>query len=259
MTSLLLTTALLLLTVCSASKYSFKNHVDENSNFWTRLLQADDSSMAPAPTPSPVDDPTPQPMDDATPTPTTPEPVPLPTTPEPIPFSTTAPPTVQEQPNLCDNLSVSVSLGSGSNPNGGFVNVPTAQSLDNVIDCLDVNEGETHTQASHVWWNPAPLELDFDFLGVEHELIQIHFWNYFGETYDVDQIDFEFFDLNGEMSGNLTVFPRNGQNANGQNTNDIVAETFFLENPITTATMTAVLTSNNGQIDFQNLVFTALE
>jgi hypothetical protein len=99
---------------------------------------------------------------------------------------------------LCpDNIPVTVTVGDKSNPNGSFVNIPLEQSLENVIDCFDVNEGEDHTQATHVWWNPGPLELVFDFGGVEYDLLEVNFWNYFEEGFDDDQIDFEFLKPSG--------------------------------------------------------------
>ena len=70
-----------------------------------------------------------------------------------------------------------------TNPSGRFQNVAEAQSLANVIDCLNITEGEVHTQSSHVWWNPAPLELVFD-LSNEFTIDSFFFWNYFGEGLD---------------------------------------------------------------------------
>lgn len=103
-----------------------------------------------------------------------------PTTPSPTSTPTLRP--SGESVELCsDNIPVSVTVGSLSNPSGRFVNVPTQQSLENVVDCLDINVGEQHTQTSHVWWNPGPLELVFDFGGIEYNLRDVYFWNYFGK------------------------------------------------------------------------------
>ena len=85
------------------------------------------------------------------------------------------------------------------------------------------------------------------------------FWNYFGEGFDVDQIVLEFFDLNGELTGTYTVFPKAGETALGQNANDIVAETLDLPAITRASRVAAVLSSTNGQIDFQNFVFRAAD
>ena len=111
---------------------------------------------------------------------------------------------------------------------GGFVNLPLEQSLFNIVDCLDITEGEAHSFAKHVFWSPGPLELLFDFGEVEYNLQSIFFGYYFVELYDIDQIVLEFFDLNGELTRTYTVFPIAGAHALGQNTNDIVAETLDL-------------------------------
>jgi len=263
---------------------------EEVSDFWKRMLQngeldsmsapltsaptaapvAEPSTVAPiisteAPTPVPIDSPTATPTkvpitaapitSTEAPTPATVDfPTAIPTTASPD----TAGPTVSTQPSgiqLCSgNLPVTVVVGPNSNPAGGFVNVNEQQSLANVIDCLDINEGETHTQASHVWWNPAPLELIFDF-GQEFSLRSIHFWNYFGEGFDVDQIDFVFFNSLNETTGTFTVEPRTGEKALGQNNNPIVAETLPLPAGIQASRVAATLTSSNGELDFQNFVF----
>ncbi|KAL7571803.1 hypothetical protein ACA910_002890 [Epithemia clementina (nom. ined.)] len=171
-------------------------------------------------------------------------------------------PTVSMQPSgpgfqLCSgNIALNVTIGPRSNPGGGFVNVPTAQSLQNVVDCLDITQGEVHTQTSHVWWNPGPLELQFSF-EQEYRLRNVYFWNYYGETYDVDQIDFEFFNSQGELVLNYTAFPRLGENANGSNGDSIVAETIDLPMAVDASRVNSILTSTNGQLDFQNFVFLA--
>lgn len=74
-------------------------------------------------------------------------------------FTPTSRPSGQSIELCSGSIPVTVSLGPNSDPTGGFVNVPTAQSLENVADCLDINDGEQHTQQSHVWWRSSPLEL----------------------------------------------------------------------------------------------------
>lgn len=93
-----------------------------------------------------------------------------------------------------------------------------------MIDYLGLEEAEQHNQQSHVWWNPGPLALVIDFEGAEYVLDAIYFWNKFGATYDVDQINFQFFDSNNELVGTQTVLPRLGENADGNNNNDVVPE-----------------------------------
>jgi hypothetical protein len=106
---------------------------------------------------------------------------------------------------LCsENTAVTGTVGYKSNPRESSVNVPLEQSLANIIDCFDIFEGEENTQASHrdlvESWS---FEVDvFDFSGVEYDLLGVYFWNYFGEQFDVDQIDFQFFNLQDEVVAN---------------------------------------------------------
>lgn len=158
-------------------------------------------------------------------------------------------------------IQVNVSVGNGSNPNGRFQNVPIAQSLLNVVNCLEPDEGEAHAQGSHVWWAPGPLELVFK-LGEQDEtytLTSFQFWNYFGESFDVDSIKLHFYDKNGERISSIanhTYLPRLGENSNGINANNIIAEVIELD--VTMKGVSSVIgtfNSTNGQIDFQNLLF----
>lgn len=96
----------------------------------------------------------------------------------------------------------------------------------------------------------------FDF-EVEYSLREVYFWNYFAEQFDVDEIDLSFYDLAGTLTGTAILQPRLGQNANGVNGNDIVAETIPLAAVYTASRVVALLTGTNGQIDFQNFVFRA--
>jgi hypothetical protein len=172
------------------------------------------------------------------------------------PSTSVSPTTIGLQ--LCtDNVPVTAALGPGSNPMGGFINFPTEQSLLNVVDyCLDPNEGEVHTEASYVWWEPGPLELVFTFSGT-YNLRSILFWNYSGEDFDVDQITFEFFNATNISVLNYTVELRLGQNSDGSNTNPIVAETITLPDIIPTFQVSALLSATNNRLKFQNFVFLA--
>ena len=159
--------------------------------------------------------------------------------PEPSPEPTPAPvPPIQ----LCsDNIPVTVSIGPRSNSDGGFVDVSTSQSLSNAVDCLGRDEAEVHTKTSHVWWNPGPLELIFDFGGVEYDLQEVFFWNYFGEGFDVDGIDFEFLDMEGQIVSTMSVLPMTGQNPSGANANPVVAQSFVVPTGTRAAKVSAVL------------------
>lgn len=59
-----------------------------------------------------------------------------------------------------------------------------------------------------------------------------------------------FLDLNGQVTGETTIMPRLGENANGANANNIVAEQIDLPDVYTASTVVALLTSTNGEIDF---------
>ncbi|MEO1177149.1 MAG: PEP-CTERM sorting domain-containing protein, partial [Pseudomonadota bacterium] len=57
-----------------------------------------------------------------------------------------------------------------------------------VIDAPAADAVDDHNQSSHIWYSfPDPsdgLELIFDF-GVSYDIATLHFWNYFGESFDV--------------------------------------------------------------------------
>lgn len=155
---------------------------------------------------------------------------------------------------LCPGNIPVVNVTLGPNSVGGFVNVSPEQSLANVINCLDPDEGEEHTQASHVWWSGGDLELVFNF-DVDYLVTTIYFWNYFTEQYDVDGIDFAFYDMQGMLQRSFSVLPRMGENAAGANANNIVAEEIPVEPFAKGSRVVATLNGTNSQIDFQNMVF----
>lgn len=191
-------------------------------------------------------------------------PVPFTSAPVPIIMSTVAPTPVPIQ--LCPPfIPVNVSLGNNSNPNGRFQNVAVAQSLLNMVNCLDPDAGEEHTQTSHVWWNPGPLEvvLTLGNVGETFTLQSFQFWNFFEEFYDVDSIGFRFLDKNGNriMWVNESLYvPKLGRNSAGINTNNIIAERIDL-NSLVQGVSSVVVTFNstNGQIDFQNILFVGFQ
>ena len=171
--------------------------------------------------------------------------------PSPRPSITPVPTTAGIQ--LCPS-NVTVQVGPRSNPSGGFVNVNEAQSLKNAIECRDVNDPEVHTQATHVWWNPAPLELIFTF-DRPYDLQSLNFWNYFGESYDVDEIVMDFYDESDNFVDQVQYFPILGQGPNG-NSNPVLAEVFTFSQVIPNVRrVEALISSTNNEIDFQNFVF----
>jgi len=98
------------------------------------------------------------------------------------------------------NISVALGSGMAAEP---FANQTTAISLANVIDAPSAAAGEDHiSPTTHVWVSGGTLELVFDF-GVEYDLTTLHFWNYFAEGFDVDNIDLTFFDESMTLVGQL--------------------------------------------------------
>jgi hypothetical protein len=133
-----------------------------------------------------------------------------------------------------------------------FANRTTAASLASIIDASSATSSENHNQSTHVWVSGGALELDFD-LGLEYDLTELHFWNYFGESFDVDNINFTFFDSNNALVGSLlNVSPLLG----GGGSNPIFAEDYSLSFPSNVQFVNAVLTGSNNQVDFNNIGFT---
>lgn len=151
-----------------------------------------------------------------------------------------------------DNISVSVgpNTGAGSSNNtfsGG-------QTIEKVIDAPAADAVDDHNQTTHIWYSfsdPSDgLELIFD-LGVSYDISTLHFWNYFGESFDVDQVDFSFFNSLGDLIGSETILPPLGSSTGN------LATDITLVSPLNTRTVSAFLTGTNGQVDFQNIGFTA--
>jgi hypothetical protein len=151
---------------------------------------------------------------------------------------------------VCD---VSVAVGTArSNAAGKFVNVAVNQSLANVVNCLGPSEGEVHSQTTHVWWNPSPLELVFSFTK-DYDLSKVLFWNYNTEDYDVDSMLLEFYNVNGQVIGSLNVGTLAlGRLENGLNMAETIAFPTVYRN---VRRVSAVLNATNGELDFQNLLF----
>lgn len=136
-----------------------------------------------------------------------------------------------------------------------FNNRTAAASLASIIDAPSASAGELHTQTTHVWTTNKPLELNFD-LQTAYDLTTMHLWNYFTETYDVDDIDFKFYNAANELVGSLlNISPATG----GPGSSDsvpILAQNLNLSFPHAVRYVNAVLTGSNGEVDFNNLGFT---
>jgi hypothetical protein len=121
------------------------------------------------------------------------------------------------------------------------------------IDAPSADAEEFHNQTTHIWYSGPVgpgLELLFDF-GTQYDFSTLHFWNYTGESYDVDNIDFTFFDASNSQVGALSIVPALGS------TPGIRAQDIVLAAPLNVQFVTAFLSGTNGQIDFQNIGFTA--
>jgi hypothetical protein len=153
-----------------------------------------------------------------------------------------------------NDQNITVSLGPSMSPNP-FANRPTAASLASIFDAPSASASEFHNQSTHVWVSGGTLELVFDF-GIEYDLSTLHFWNYHTESYDVDNIDFTFYDASNVFAGSLlNVNPSLGGSAPSDST-AIFAENYSLSFPSKVRYVNAVLSGSNNQVDFNNLGFT---
>jgi len=153
------------------------------------------------------------------------------------------------------NITVALGPSMAAEP---FANRTTAASLASIIDAPSASAAEFHNQGTHVWVSGGPLELVFDFQ-VEYDLTTLHFWNYHTESFDVDQIDFRFYDASNSLVGTLLgVVPALGGSSPSDST-PILAEDYDLSSPSEVRFVNAVLSGTNGQVDFNNLGFTGVE
>lgn len=157
-------------------------------------------------------------------------------------------------PVYLNETNISVTVGSGTSP-GTFNNTfDGGATINKVIDAPTADAVEFHNQQTHIWYTAdslgGGLELKFDF-GTEYNITTLHFWNYTGENFDVDNIAFTFFNSSGALVGSLEVNPALGS-APG-----IMAEDILLAAPLNVQYVTAFLTGSNRQVDFQNMGFTA--
>lgn len=149
---------------------------------------------------------------------------------------------------------ITVQVGGGTSA-GSFNNTFNGgQTIDKVIDAPTATASEVHSQTTHIWFTAdevgGGLELLFDFQQ-EYDISTLHFWNYDSEGFDVDNIDFTFFNAANVQVGTLTVEPALGASP------AIFAQDLVLAAPLNVRYVTAFLTGSNRQVDFQNIGFTA--
>lgn len=148
---------------------------------------------------------------------------------------------------------MTVEVGPGTSP-GSFNNTFNGgQTINKVIDAPSADAPEFHNQTTHIWFTASQagggLELIFNF-DQAIDINTLHFWNYFGESFDVDNIDFTFFNNIGTEVGSLSVTPALGSSPG------IFAQDIPLAAPLNVKSVNAFLTGSNRQVDFQNIGFT---
>lgn len=150
-----------------------------------------------------------------------------------------------------DNIDVQV--GPGTSP-GSFNNTfANGATISKVIDAPTATAAEFHNQSTHIWYTATEageLELLFDFR-TAYDISTLHFWNYDGESYDVDDVSFTFYDSANREVGAISVTPALGSSP------AIYAQDIALAAPLNVRYVTARLGGSNGQVDFQNIGFTA--
>lgn len=157
-------------------------------------------------------------------------------------------------PIYLNESNITVEVGAGTSP-GSFNNTfDNGQTINKVIDAPSADAEEFHDQTTHIWFTAdevgGGLELFFDFL-VEYDLTTLHFWNYTSEGFDVDQIDFTFFNGANVQVGDLVVLPELGSSPG------ITAQDIMLAAPLNVQYVNVFLSGSNRQVDFQNIGFTA--
>lgn len=144
----------------------------------------------------------------------------------------------------------------GPNTSAGSSNntFTLGKDITKVIDAETATSGEVHDQVTHIWYtftsSSGFLELLFDF-NTEYDITMLHFWNYDGEFYDVDNIAFDFFNAAGTQVGSTSLEPALGTSPT------IFAQDIPLVSPLNVKSVIARLSGSNGQVDFQNIGFTA--
>lgn len=156
---------------------------------------------------------------------------------------------------LWQGTPISVAVGANTSP-GTFNNTfNNGQTISKVIDSPTAASLEFHNQTTHIWYTAdragGGLELVFDFQQ-SYDISTLHFWNYDGEGFDVDNIDFTFFNAANVQVGTLSITPALGTSP-AQTAEDIA-----LQAPLNIRYVKAFLTGSNRQVDFQNMGFTAV-
>ena len=157
-------------------------------------------------------------------------------------------------PVYLNNTNMTVAVGPGTSP-GTFNNTfSSGATIEKVIDAPSADATEFHNQSTHIWFTAdevgGGLELLFNF-NAAYDIDTLHIWNYTGESFDVDNIDFAFFNSAGTEVGGLSVQPALGSSGG------ITAEDIPLTAPLNVKSVAAFLTGSNRQIDFQNIGFSA--
>lgn len=152
-----------------------------------------------------------------------------------------------------NETNITVEVGSGTSL-GSFNNTfDNGNTIEKVIDAPSANAAEFHDQNTHIWFTASSLggglELLFNF-GQEYDLTTLHFWNYTEESFDVDNINFTFFNSDNTQVGQLSVIPALGSSPG------ILAQNIPLIAPLNVQFVTAFLSGNNREVDFQNIGFT---
>jgi|GEM_PF-6885864 len=150
---------------------------------------------------------------------------------------------------LNDDAGVTVALGTSMTAEP-FANRSTADSLASIINLDSASDVDSHAQSTHVWVSGGHLEIDFD-LGASYDLSMMHFWNYYTETYDVDDIGMIFYNEAGvEIGVPIAIEPSVSSG------NPVVAEHIVVAFPPGVRYINMTLTGTNSQVDFQNIGFT---
>ncbi len=157
-------------------------------------------------------------------------------------------------PVYLNESNISVEVGPGTDPGGGFHNTFTGGTIDKVIDAPTAASEEFHNQTTHIWFTASEddggLELLFDF-GVGYDISTLHFWNYTAEGFDVDDIGFTFFNPANVQVGMQSLQPALGSSGG------ILAQDIALPSPLNVQFVTVFLSGTNREVDFQNIGFTA--
>ena len=155
-------------------------------------------------------------------------------------------------PIYLNSSNITVSLGPTMAPEP-FENLTTAVSLANVIDAPSADEARTTSARPRMVGQRRTLELIFDF-GTEYDLTTLHFWNYFSEDFDVDNVAFTFFDRRRRERRN----PRRDAGTWRCRWQPDFRRGLRPVFPCpTSGSSHSLLTGTNGEVDFNNIGFTA--